>query len=73
MISIIENTTSPTVIGTASNLRNSAFKADMAAQSAWLLGRARAEGYQSLNELVQVNRQRFDALGFEWRRSHPFR
>lgn len=48
-------------------------KADMIAQAAWLLDRAIAEGYRSLDELVRVNIERFAALGLEWRQTHPVR
>jgi hypothetical protein len=48
-------------------------KADMLAQAAWLLERAIAEGYRSLDELVRFNSDRFAALGGEWRRDHPVR
>jgi hypothetical protein len=48
-------------------------KADMVAQAAWLLERAIAEGYRSLDELVRVNCDRFAALGSEWRQAHPVR
>jgi hypothetical protein len=53
--------------------RTVARKADMIAQAAWLLERAIAEGYRSLDELVRVNSERFAALGFEWRQAHPAR
>ena len=53
--------------------RTVARKADMIAQAAWLLERAIAEGYRSLDELVRVNSERFAALGSEWRHAHPAR
>ena len=53
--------------------RTAARKADMIAQAAWLLERAVAEGYRSLDELVRVNSERFAALGSEWRHAHPAR
>jgi hypothetical protein len=53
--------------------RTAARKADMLAQAAWLLERAVAEGYRSLDELVRRNSDRFAALGSEWRLAHPAR
>lgn len=47
------------------------FKADMKAQSVWLLDQAKALGYPSLDELVKQDLDTFRRLGAEWRETHP--
>lgn len=61
----------PTTDHPASRPSTVVMKADMRAQSAWLLAQARAAGYASLNEFVLADTAAFRRLGAEWRRSHP--
>lgn len=73
MISHLDDHQGPWAPRQGSDDRTARRKADMLAQAAWLLERATAEGYRSLDELVSYNIHRFAALGGEWRRSHPAR
>lgn len=44
---------------------------DLAAQEAWLTEQAKAAGYASIDDLVDQDYPRFEALAKQWREEHP--